>query len=91
MPDELAEEYPEATPYIRDAVKAHGEDWVIENYYPEISQLGVVMTVPAVEELPFYDEDEHGVMRPEERAEMANALSQYRENLRTGTKPGVEE
>lgn len=91
MLDELAEEYPDATPYIRGAVKAHGEDWVIENYYTEISQLGVVMAVPAVEELPFYAEDEHEVMRPEDRAEMANALGQYRENLRTGTKPGDDE
>ena len=29
----LAEEYPEATPYIQQAVDEHGEEWVLEHYY----------------------------------------------------------
>ncbi len=43
--------------------------------------------MPEKEELPFYDEDEHETMK-KERAEMYHAWAEYRENLRTGTKPG---
>lgn len=87
MGDKLAEEYPEAAPFIRGAVEEHGEDWVIKNYYPKISSLGVLLDVPEVEELPFYDEEKHDVMSEKERIEMAEAISKYRENLRTGNKP----
>jgi len=87
MVDNLGEEYPEAAPYIRRAVKEHGEDWVIENYHSKIASLGVVMDIPEVEELPFYDEEEHDVMNEAEKREMGEAMSQYRENLRTGTIP----
>lgn len=87
MGDDLEEKYPEAAPYIRQDVEDHGEDWVIENYFPRIAQLGVIMDVPEVEELPFYDEERHDVMDEQEQIEMAEALSTYRENLRTGTKP----
>lgn len=90
MTDDLAEDYPEAAPYIQQAVEEHGEDWVIENYYPKISQLGLVMKIPEVEELPFYDEEKHSVMTKEERIQLADAMSEYRENLRTGTKPNEE-
>lgn len=90
MGDKLGEEYPEAAPYIQKAVEKHGEDWVVKNYYPNISCLGVVMNIPDVEELPFYDEDKHDVMSEEEKREMGEALRKYRENLRTGTKPGKE-
>lgn len=90
MTDDLAEDYPEAAPYIQKAVEEHGEDWVIENYHPKISQLGVLMDVPAVEELPFYDEEKHDTMTKEERIQMAEAMREYRENLRTGTKPNED-
>jgi len=90
MTDELEEEYPEAAPYIRDAVEKHGEDWVIENYYPQFSQLGLLMDIPDVEELPFFDENDHEVMTKDERIQMAKAMREYKENLRTGTKPGEE-
>lgn len=59
MSGDLEEEYPEAAPFIRDAVEEHGEGWVIENYVPKIASLGVLMDVPSVEELPFYDEERH--------------------------------
>lgn len=87
MLEELEEEYPEAVPFIREAVEAHGEDWVIDNYHPKISQLGVMMSVPDVEELPFYDEGQHEVMSDTEKQEMASAMRQYRENLKAGKKP----
>lgn len=90
MTDDFLPEYPEAAPYIRRAVAEHGEEWVIENYHPKISQLGVVMDVPDVTELPFFDADKHDVMSEREQIEMANALREYRENLRTGHKPGQE-
>jgi len=90
MDDDLWEEYPEAAPYIQQAVEDHGEDWVVENYFPQIAQLGVVMDVPEVEELPFYDEERHDVMDEEKQIEMAEGLRAYRENLRTGTKPDEE-
>jgi hypothetical protein len=90
MTDDLAEDYPVAAPYIQKAVESMGEDWVIENYYPKISQLGLVMKIPEVEELPFYDEEKHSVMTKEERIQLAEAMSEYRENLRTGTKPNEE-
>jgi hypothetical protein len=90
MLEELREEYPEATPYIQQAVEEHGEEWVIENYYPKIYQLGIVMDIPDVEELPFYDEDTHDVPTESERIAMAEAMNEYRRNLRTGRKPGDE-
>ena len=88
MTDTLAAEYPEAAPYIRDAVDDHGEEWVLENYYEEIYPLTQVMSVPEKEELPFYDADEHETMTEAERVEMYQAWAEYRENLCTGTKPG---
>lgn len=91
MVDDLAEAYPEAAPFIEEAVEEHSEDWVIENYHPKISQLGVLMDVPDVEELPFYDPDRHDVLSEEERIEQAEALGEYRENLRKGHKPGDDE
>lgn len=90
MTDDLAEEYPEAAPYIREAVEEHGEEWVIENYHPKISALGVLMSVPDVEELPFYDPERHESMSDEELAEMGEALGDYRSNLHAGADPGEE-
>lgn len=74
MSDELAEKHPEAAPLIREAVADHDEDWVIKNYNPKISSLGVVLSTPDVEELPFYDEERHDVMSDEEKRETADAL-----------------
>ncbi len=88
--EDLRERYPEAAPHIIDAVDDHGEQWVIKNYYPQIAQLGVIMDIPDVTELPFYDEEQHDAMSKEEQIEMGKALRQYRENLRTGTKPSEE-
>jgi ribosomal protein S3AE len=87
MTDTLAAEYPEATRFIEEAVDEHGEDWVLENYYKKIYPLKQVMAVPEKEELPFYDEAEHEAMTEAERTEMYQAWGEYRENLRTGTKP----
>ncbi|MDZ5813091.1 hypothetical protein U4E84_17290 [Halorubrum sp. AD140] len=87
MTDTLAAEYPEAAPFIEEAVDEHGEDWVLENYYKKIYPLAQVMAVPEKEELPFYDADEHETMTEAERVEMYQAWGEYRENLRTGTKP----
>lgn len=88
--DSLAEEYPEAAPYIGRAVAEHGEEWVLDHYYPKLSQLGVVMAVPEKEELPFFDPEEHEAMGERERREAAEALRAYRENLKSGTRPGEE-
>ena len=89
MIDDLEKEYPEAAPYILDAVEEHGEEWVIENYFPKIAQLGVVMDIPSVEELPFYDDEIHDV-RGEEQRKHAEALGAYLKNLRTGYKPSKD-
>ncbi|WP_080510578.1 hypothetical protein [Halorubrum kocurii] len=35
MTNTLTVEYPEAAPYIEEAVDEHGEDRVLENYYRE--------------------------------------------------------
>jgi hypothetical protein len=86
----LEEEYPEAAPFIREAVREHGEDWVIENYFLKVAQLGVMMDIPAVEELPFYDEDRHDVPSRQEKRERAEAFREYRESLRTGKESGDE-
>ncbi|WP_144925285.1 hypothetical protein [Halorubrum salsamenti] len=88
MTESFADEYPEAAPYIQKAVDEHGEDWVLEHYYEQLYPLGQVMAMPEKEELPFYDADEHETMTEEERVEMYQAWAEYRENLRTGTKPG---
>lgn len=87
MVENLAEEYPEAAPHIQQAVEEHGEDWVIENYFPEIAQLGTMMEIPSIEELPFYDEEKHDVPSEQEKQKRAEAYSAYLDNLRTGTKP----
>lgn len=87
MSKSLADDYPEAASYIQKAVDEHGEDWVLENYYEQLYPFGQVMKMPDKEELPFYDPDEHDAMTREERVEMYQAWAEYRENLRTGTKP----
>ena len=88
MTTDLEKEYPEVAQYIQEAVDEHGEEWVFEQYYKQLYELSVLMDIPEKEELPFYDEDEHDSMTEDERAEMYNAWRAYRENLRTGTKPG---
>ncbi|WP_254823803.1 hypothetical protein [Haloglomus halophilum] len=85
MTDDLKEDYPEAAEYILKAVEDHSEEWVIDNYW-KIRQLGVVMDVPDVDELPFFDEEKHHAPTDEELREQAEALSQYRENLKKGSK-----
>ena len=87
MTETLSDEYPEAAPYIQQAVDEHGEVWVLEHYYEQLYPLGQLMEMPEKDELPFYDADEHDTMTEEERVEMYQAWAQYRENLRTGTKP----
>ena len=87
MTESLAEDYPEAAPYIQEAVAEHGEEWVLEHYYEELYPLGRLMDMPEKDELPFYDDTVHEAMTEEERVEMYQAWSEYRENLRTGTRP----
>lgn len=86
MTETLSDKYPEAAPYIQQAVEEHGEDWVLEHYYEQLYPLGQLMAMPEKDELPFYDEDDLDTMTEEERVEMYQAWAQYRENLRTGTK-----
>ncbi|MDL0136230.1 hypothetical protein PNP85_02915 [Halobacterium salinarum] len=88
MLETLVEEYPEAAPYIQRAIDQHGEDWVLEHYYEQLYPLGRLMEMPEKEDLPFYNEAEHDTMTEAERVEMYQAWAEYRENLRTGTKPG---
>jgi len=87
MTDSLIDDYPEAAPYIQQAVEEHGEEWVLEHYYEQLYPLGRVMAMPDKDELPFYDPDKHDTMTEEEKVEMYQAWAEYRENLRTGTKP----
>jgi hypothetical protein len=87
MTDSLRDDYPEAAPYIQQAVEEHGEEWVLEHYYEQLYPLGRVMAMPDKDELPFYDPEEHDTMTEDEKVEMYQAWSEYRENLRTGTKP----
>jgi len=87
MTDSLMEDYPEAAPYIQQAIEEHGEEWVLEHYYEQLYPLGQVMAIPDKDELPFYDADEHDTMTEYEKVEMYQAWAEYRENLRTGTKP----
>ena len=87
MTDSLTDDYPEAAPFIQQAVEEHGEEWVLEHYYEQLYPLGRVMAMPDKDELPFYDPDEHDTMTQDEKVEMYQAWADYRENLRTGTKP----
>ncbi|WP_336034352.1 hypothetical protein [Halobacterium yunchengense] len=87
MTDSLRDDYPEAAPFIQRAVEEHGEEWVLEHYYEQLYPLGRVMAMPDKDELPFYDPEEHDTMTEDEKVEMYQAWSEYRENLRTGTKP----
>ena len=86
MTEILAENYPEAAPYIQDAVAEHGEEWVLEHYYTELYPLGVVIDMPEIEELPFYDPESHDAMTEAERIEIYEAWAEYRENLRSGSR-----
>ncbi|WP_435365796.1 hypothetical protein [Haloarchaeobius sp. DYHT-AS-18] len=43
--------------------------------------------MPEKEELPFYDATEHETLTEDERVQRYRAWSEYRENLRTGTRP----
>jgi hypothetical protein len=81
MSDKLEAEYPEAAPFIKRAVRNHSEEWVIENYSPQITSLGVVMDVPPVEELPFYDAEQCDTLTEQQKRDRANAFREYRENL----------
>lgn len=87
MTDSFESEYPEAAPYIEQAVAEHSEDWVLEHYYEKLYPLARLMAMPEKEELPFFDPDEDEAMSEAERVEMYQAWSEYRENLRTGSKP----
>lgn len=87
MIDALTEDYPEAAPYIRTAVAEHGEEWVLEHYYDQLFPLSVMMDMPEKDGLPFYEEAKHDTLTEEERVKMYQAWGEYRENLRTGTKP----
>ena len=89
--EELEAAYPEAAPFIRQAVAEHGEDWVIENYHPRVAQLGLVMAVPDIEELPFFDPERHDAPSAAEEREIAAFYGEYLSNLRSGTKPGERE
>jgi hypothetical protein len=40
MTDTLEEAYPEAAPYIEQAVAEHGQAGVLENYYQRLYPLG---------------------------------------------------
>ena len=91
MTDDLTAEYPEVAPYIWDAVEEHGEDWVAENYYQHFGPMGVVMDIPDVEELPFYDEDEHDPLTKAERREYFRGLRGHRKNLRQAAETRDEE
>ncbi len=87
MDRSLEEDFPEAAPYIREAVEEHGEEWVIDNYFPDIVSLGVVMDIPQIDELPFFDETKHEAPTEQEQRERAEAYRAYRENLRNSIKP----
>ncbi|WP_135304827.1 hypothetical protein [Haloarcula amylovorans] len=87
MTDSLTDDYPEAAPFIQQAVEEHGEEWVLENYYEQLYPLARVMAMPDKDELPFYDPDEHDTMTEDEKVEMYQAWAEYRENLRKGRKP----
>jgi hypothetical protein len=87
MSDSLADEYPEAAPFIAKAVEDHGEEWVLENYYTKLYPLSQVMSMPEKEELPFFDPETDETLSKDEQVEMYEAWAEYRENLRTGTKP----
>jgi hypothetical protein len=82
MTDPLEETYPEAAPYIQEAVDEHGEEWVLEHYYQQLYPLAQLMKMPKKDELPFYDPDKHETMSEEELVEMYQAWADYRENLR---------
>lgn len=85
MGDKVEEEYPEAAPFIKKAVRNHSEEWVIENYSPKITSLGVIMNVPPVEELPFYDEEQYDTPTEQEKRDRANAFRKYREDLQNAS------
>ncbi|MCT9098166.1 hypothetical protein [Haloarchaeobius sp. HME9146] len=87
MKETFEADYPDAAPVIEQAVAKHGETWVLAQYYEKLYPLGRLLEMPEKEELPFYDEAEHDTLTEDERGERYRAWGEYRENLRTGTKP----
>lgn len=86
MTEDLEEAYPEAAPYIQEAVEEHGEAWVLDNYYTELYPLAQLMAMPRKEELPFFDEDTHDAPDDEELQEMYRLRKQYIQNLKAASK-----
>lgn len=77
---------------VVEYVTRHGEAYVLANYYEELYHAGrIVERMPRKEDLPFFDPDEHDAMDTEEVIELYRMMAAYRENLRTGTKPGEEQ
>lgn len=70
---------------IVDAVDEHGEEWVIDHYYPAIAELGILVDIPDKADLPFFDPEEHELESDAEVAEMARVMREYRQNLRAAS------
>ena len=57
---------------------------LLSNYADTFTQTRcdqLIMDVPPVEELPFYDEEQYDTLTEQEKRDRANAFRKYRENL----------
>ena len=90
MTDDLRTDFPEAAPFIQEAVEEHGEEWVLDNYYQQLYPLRVIIEMPEKDELPFYDEEKHSIMSRSEIVDMYEGLAEHRENLRSNSKTTEE-
>lgn len=76
---------------VLEYVDRHGEAYVLDHYYMELYHAGrIVGAMPRKEDLPFFDPDEHEAMDRDEVIELYRMMAEYRENLRSGTKPGED-
>ncbi|QSG09582.1 hypothetical protein [Halapricum desulfuricans] len=55
---------------------------MLENWYTEFLPAGVLMDVAEKEELPFFNPEENESWSDGQKAEMARAYSEYRQNLK---------
>lgn len=79
---ELYHESPAIAMHVYRNIEQHSKAWVLENWYTEFLIVGVLIDIPEKEELPFFDPEEHESWSDEQKAEMARAYSEYRQNLK---------
>lgn len=84
MTESLMDDYPEAAPYIQQAIEEHGEEWVLEHYYEQLYLFGQVISMPDKDKLPFYNQDKPDPMTEDESGDVSSVGGRSRESPHGG-------